>query len=47
VVAVKRSAATLIEERYIAYLREEQRLARATLINYLPLVDRFGRGPVP
>jgi integrase/recombinase XerD len=51
VVPIKRGAAALIEEQYIAYLREERGLARATLINYLPLVDRFlldrfGRGPV-
>jgi integrase/recombinase XerD len=51
VVVVKGDAASLIEAQYITYLREERGLARATLINYLPLVDRFlldrfGRGPV-
>lgn len=48
---VHRSAATAIEEQYATYLREERGLARATLIAYLPLVDRFlldrfGQGPV-
>jgi hypothetical protein len=51
VVAVKRGAAAGVEEQYAAYLREERGLARATLLNYLPLldrflVDRFGKGPV-
>jgi len=50
-VLVHRGAATAIEEQYTTYLREERGLARATLINYLPLVDRFlvdrfGEGPV-
>lgn len=51
VVSTRRGAATAIEEQYATYLREERGLARATLINYLPLVvrflvDRFGEGPV-
>ncbi len=41
VVPVKQGTATIIEEQYATYLREERGLARATLINYLPLVDRF------
>jgi site-specific recombinase XerD len=51
VVPVRRGPAAVIEEQYTTYLREERGLTRATLINYLPLVDRFlldrfHRGPV-
>jgi integrase/recombinase XerD len=51
VVPVKQGTAAIIEEQYATYLREERGLVRATLINYLPLVDRFlldrfGRGAV-
>lgn len=51
VVSVHRGEATEIEDQYATYLREERALTRATLINYLPLVDRFlvdrfGEGPV-
>lgn len=46
-----RGRAAVIEEQYATYLREERALARATLVSYLPLVDRFladrfGDGPV-
>ncbi len=51
VVPAKRGTAAIIEEQYATYLREERGLVPATLINYLPLVDRFlldrfGRGAV-
>jgi integrase/recombinase XerD len=51
VVSVNRSTAAPIEEQYATYLREERGLTHATLINYLPLVDRFlrdrfGTGPM-
>jgi site-specific recombinase XerD len=51
VVSVKHGGAAIIEEQYATYLREERGLVRATLINYLPLVDRFlldrfGKGAV-
>jgi site-specific recombinase XerD len=51
VAVVTRGMAAVIEDQYSAYLREERGLARATLINYLPLVqrflaNRFGKEPV-
>jgi len=51
VVPLKRDTAAITEEQYATYLHEERGLGRATLINYLPLVecfllDRFGKGTV-
>jgi site-specific recombinase XerD len=51
VVPLKCDTAAIIEEQYATYLREERGLERATLLNYLPLVecfllDRFGKGTV-
>lgn len=49
--ATERGPTAAIEEQYATYLREERGLVRATLVNYMPLVnrflvDRFGKGPV-
>ena len=48
-VTVTRGASAQVEEQYATYLREERGLARATVVNYIPLVhrflvDRFGKG---
>lgn len=49
-VTVKRGPLAVMEEQYATYLREERGLARATLVNYLPLINRFlvdrFKGPV-
>lgn len=51
VLAARCDRAGPVEEQYATYLREERALAHATLVNYLPLVDRFlanrfGDGPI-
>jgi site-specific recombinase XerD len=50
VLAARCDRAGAVEEQYATYLREERALANATLVRYLPLVDRFlanrfGDGP--